>query len=168
MENLAVNDGNKPSVEDVLTKVNGLWWMVDMFVVLARTDMSHEVPVKQYFVYEKILNDLYYALDNREVLHRSFETFRSLYGDGAKLEFTEDEVLNNALRRLLVDQASMDNPFEFQDALEGITSVVKRIHRDITRELKEYETVLLEKSLKMNTKGGVSNGMICSVPSYLL
>jgi hypothetical protein len=156
MENLAVYDGNKPSVEDVLTKVNGLWWMVDMFVVLARTDMSHEVPLKQYFVYEKILNDLYYALDNREVLNRSFETFRSLYGDGAKLEFTEDEVLNNALRRLLVDQASMDNPFEFQDALEGIASVVKRIHREgITHEQKEYELVRLEKSLKMNTQGGV-------------
>ena len=144
MENLAVYDGNKPSVEDVLTKVNGLWWMVDMFVVLARTDISHEAPVKQYFVYEKILNDLHYALDNREVLNRSFKTFRSLYGDGAKLEFTNDEVLNNALRRLLVDQASMDNPFEFQDALEGIKSVVNRIHRDITRDaiIRTYITAL--------------------------
>lgn len=148
MENLILHNGDKPTVEDVLTKVNGLWWMVDMFVVLARTDISYEPPVKQYYVYEKILNDLYYALDNREVLNRSFETFRSLYGDGAKLKFTGDEILNRALERLLVDQASMDNPFEFQDALEGIARVVKRIHRDITRELNEYESKQLEESLK--------------------
>jgi hypothetical protein len=148
MENVTLHNGDKPTVEDVLTKVNGLWWMVDMFVVLARTDISYEPPVKQYFVYEKILNDLYYALNNREVLNRSFETFRSLYGDGAKLEFTGDEILNRALRRLLVDQASMNNPFEFQDALEGIVRVVRRIHRDITRELNEYEFKKLEESLK--------------------
>ena len=148
MENLTLHNGDKPTVEDVLTKVSGGWWMVDMFVVLARTDISQEPPVKQYFVYEKILNDLYYALDNREMLNRSFEMFRSLYGDGAKLEFTGDEVLNNALRRLLVDQASMNNPFMFQDALEGIASVVKRIHRDLTRELNEYELIQLEKSPK--------------------
>jgi transcriptional regulator NrdR family protein len=158
MENVTLHNGDKPTVEDVLTKVNGLWWMVDMFVVLARTDISYEPPVtsytkikesvRQYFVYEKILNDLYYALNNREVLNRSFETFRSLYGDGAKLEFTGDEILNRALRRLLVDQASMNNPFEFQDALEGIVRAVRRIHRDITRELNEYEFKKLEESLK--------------------
>jgi hypothetical protein len=42
----------------------------------------------------------------------------------------------------------MNNPFEFQDALEGIVRVVRRIHRDITRELNEYEFKKLEESLK--------------------
>lgn len=152
MENLTVHNGDKPTVEDVLTKVNGLWWMVDMFVVLSRTDISHEPPVKQYFVYGKILNDLYYALDNREVLNRSFETFRSLYGDNAKLEFTNNEILNRALRRLLVDQESMDNPFEFQDALKGIKSVVTRIYDQLAIELNAYELRKFESESKKRAK----------------
>ena len=159
MENLTTRDGNKPSVEDVLTKVNGLWWMVDMFVVFARTDISYEPPLKQYFIYDKILKDIDYALTNRQVLNRSFETFRSLYGNDARLEFTDDEILNRALKRLLVDPDSMNNPFEFQVALNGIRAVIKQINNHLNRQLIEYELVeskkSLEKEYKRNIKGEI-------------
>ena len=159
MENLTTRDGNKPSVEDVLTKVNGLWWMVDMFVVFARTDISYEPPLKQYFIYDKILKDIDYALTNRQVLNRSFETFRSLYGNDARLEFTDDEILNRALKRLLVDPDSMNNPFVFQDTLNDIRAAIRQIQNRPNRQLIEYELVeskkSLEKEYKRNIKGEI-------------
>lgn len=157
MENLSVHNGNKPTVEDVLTKIQGLWWLVDMFVVFARENISHKPSLIQYYIYLKVLKDLEYALTNREVLNRSFEAFRSLYGKDAKLEFTDDETLNRALKRLLVDPESMNNPFEFQDALEGIRNAIKIKYDQLNRILIEDDLFELMKNLEKTTKGGVSN-----------